>query len=277
MFNFFAEENNMKWKIGTSKVNKFEVKDTIAMPGNMADHGLTAYQITLPKQMNLSDKSIEAVLKNAREQQITLSFHAENGTIAITNENGYKALYEKYWANTFEYCAKLNAPSVLHIHGGYWKDRNQQLEILADRISRITSEYEFNPNFLYLESAGKKSEFGADFLELFYLTHATNTRICVDFAHLQAVYQERFNETLVKKILRLLESTTWKYEQYFHISGIEFNDKGEVKHLPLEESSLNWQMVLDCIKESDLAGRIITESGYENCHDAKLIRDYLLQ
>lgn len=265
------------WKIGGSKVVRSEVKNNREMPEYMASHGLTAFQVTTPRKVNFSQESVDAIVLNSQSNGITLGFHAENYTNVISGNKTFWEQIQKHWGNTIMYSKAFNAPTVIHCGGNYWKDREKQLYTVVDRISRIIEETEAKPELLYLEVMGGINQFGASLMDLLDLSKVLKTRVCVDWAHIYAVQQSNFTPELVNRALRLLEQTDWKYEQWFHFSGMIYDKDGEYQHIDLENSQFPYKMVLDQIKASDLAGVIITESGYENAHDSKLIRDYLAQ
>jgi len=88
---------------------------------------------------------------------------------------------------------------------------------------------------------------------------------CIDFAHLHArpgdgsmnTYDEwagmlqAYGEALGQEGLRKLS---------IHISGIEYGPKGERNHLPIPESDLNLDAILQALKDFGCAGRILSES-----------------
>jgi deoxyribonuclease-4 len=45
-----------------------------------------------------------------------------------------------------------------------------------------------------------------------------------------------------------------------HISGIEYTDKGEKEHLPIQESDLVLDVILQALLEFECQGRILIES-----------------
>ena len=47
---------------------------------------------------------------------------------------------------------------------------------------------------------------------------------------------------------------------HIHVSGIEYGDKGEIKHLNLEESSYRYTDLLKALKEFNVKGVLICES-----------------
>ncbi|PWV36723.1 MAG: hypothetical protein DJ555_05865, partial [Desulfurococcaceae archaeon] len=47
---------------------------------------------------------------------------------------------------------------------------------------------------------------------------------------------------------------------HIHISGIEYGSRGEIKHLNLEESDLNYKDILRALKDFKAKGVVISES-----------------
>jgi len=47
---------------------------------------------------------------------------------------------------------------------------------------------------------------------------------------------------------------------HIHMSGIEYTEKGEKRHLPLQESDMKWEDLLRVLKEFRVKGVVISES-----------------
>ncbi len=58
---------------------------------------------------------------------------------------------------------------------------------------------------------------------------------------------------------------------HIHLSGIEYGEKGEKNHLPLEEADLNLDAIFRALSESGCGGRILCESPVME-EDAQLMR-----
>ena len=87
---------------------------------------------------------------------------------------------------------------------------------------------------------------------------------CIDFSHLHARSGgknnslEEFHENL-----SLVENKLGKKalnELHMHLSGIEYSDKGERKHLILKESDMNYKDLLQVLKDFKVKGWLICES-----------------
>ncbi|HDI47207.1 MAG TPA: hypothetical protein ENF82_05315 [Candidatus Methanomethylia archaeon] len=87
---------------------------------------------------------------------------------------------------------------------------------------------------------------------------------CVDFAHLHARSVGGYNTyEEIASIFELLEKRLGKEclrNMHMHFSGIEYGEKGEIKHLNLEESDFNYRDLVKALKDFKVEGVIISES-----------------
>ncbi|MCS7139637.1 MAG: TIM barrel protein [Candidatus Nezhaarchaeota archaeon] len=87
---------------------------------------------------------------------------------------------------------------------------------------------------------------------------------CIDFAHIHARTLGKYNgyEEFVE-ILNYLEKELGKEvlrNMHMHFSGIEYGDRGEVKHVNLDESDFNYRELAKILKDYSIRGVIISES-----------------
>jgi deoxyribonuclease IV len=116
---------------------------------------------------------------------------------------------------------------------------------------------------LAYETMGKHSQFGT-VEEVLTVSKEFEIYPCVDISHLHARSNGGFND-----------SHSWNelFDQYadalgrkslqtmhLHLSGIEYSDKGERKHLPLEESDTDWRGYLHILKDRGVGGILVSES-----------------
>jgi deoxyribonuclease-4 len=59
---------------------------------------------------------------------------------------------------------------------------------------------------------------------------------------------------------------------HIHLSGIEYTDRGERKHLAFREADLNYKELLAALNEAGCSGRILCESPILE-KDAVLLRN----
>ena len=60
-----------------------------------------------------------------------------------------------------------------------------------------------------------------------------------------------------------------------HVAGIEYTNKGEKKHLILEESDMNYKDLLKVFKEFNVKGALVCESPNIET-DTQLLKNYYL-
>jgi deoxyribonuclease-4 len=87
---------------------------------------------------------------------------------------------------------------------------------------------------------------------------------CIDFAHLHARTNGRYNTyEEFREVLNIIESRLGREalnNMHIHISGIEYSEKGEVKHLNILESDFNYKDLAKVLKEYNVKGVVISES-----------------
>jgi deoxyribonuclease-4 len=113
------------------------------------------------------------------------------------------------------------------------------------------------------ETMGKKSQFGSLEEILFLCQDVEGLLPCIDFSHLYAREGKaktylHFNRTLTK-IEKKLGKEALK-NMHIHISGIAYNEKGELKHLMLNEGDFRYDDWIQALKDQGVAGMVICES-----------------
>jgi deoxyribonuclease-4 len=88
---------------------------------------------------------------------------------------------------------------------------------------------------------------------------------CLDFAHLHARTGDGSMNTRDEWLKMLEQYAEELGEQelknlHIHLSGIEYTEKGEKNHLPVEESDFDMQALFSALAELDCCGRILCES-----------------
>lgn len=115
-----------------------------------------------------------------------------------------------------------------------------------------------------LETTGKESQFGTVDEILGLAQEVDMVWICVDFAHLFARSIGKLNSyDQFKEVLVKIENKLGKEgikNMHIHLSGIEYGNTGERKHLFLKQSKLNYKDVLRALKDFKAEGILITES-----------------
>lgn len=119
-----------------------------------------------------------------------------------------------------------------------------------------------NVNLAY-ETMGKHTQFGT-LEEVLTVSKEFDLYPCVDVSHMHARAngainsEEEWNE-LFDQYEASLGSASLK-NVHFHISGIEYTEKGERKHLPFKDADLQWREFLSVLKARKVGGVLVCES-----------------
>ena len=114
------------------------------------------------------------------------------------------------------------------------------------------------------ETTGKGTQFGT-LEEIISLSQEIEMVLpCVDFAHIHARSGGKYNSyEEFCDILRSIENSLGREaldNMHIHFSGIEYGEKGERKHLNLEESDMKYRELIRAWKDFNIKGVAISES-----------------
>jgi deoxyribonuclease-4 len=110
---------------------------------------------------------------------------------------------------------------------------------------------------------GKPSEFGTIEEVLNLCTELEGVGICMDFAHWHARAGESNSYPEFASILEQIKQRLGDQaldDMHIHVSGIAYGKKGEIKHLNLKESDLQYKELLQALKDYETRGLVICES-----------------
>lgn len=127
------------------------------------------------------------------------------------------------------------------------------------------------------ETTGKATQWG-DVDEIVKLSKTFEQVLpCVDFSHLHARTNGEYNtyDEFAKVFERIgNEIGQYALENFHaHIAGIEYGEKGEKKHLLLEESDMNYKDLMKAFKAFNVKGVVVCESPIME-KDAVLLKTY---
>jgi deoxyribonuclease-4 len=116
---------------------------------------------------------------------------------------------------------------------------------------------------LRIETMGKQAQFGSPDEVLAMCRDVDGLKPCLDFSHLYA-REGKVNsyldfERVLAKTARKLGPRALR-DVHIHIAGIHFGDKGEIKHLNLEETQFRTEEWLQALRDLGVEGTVICES-----------------
>lgn len=166
-------------------------------------------------------------------------------------------------------------------HAAYYMKQDkevvyQQVKKCVGKISEFFKKNDINV-WIRPETTGKGTQWG-DLNEIIRLSKEfDNVLPCIDFSHLHARSIGQYNT--YDEFSKILETVGNELGQkaldnfHAHLAGIDYGDKGEKKHLILEESDMNYKDLLKVLKEFQVKGALVCESpNIED--DAVLMKEY---
>lgn len=240
---------------------------------------LDGLELEFVRGVRISDKSRE-VVSNAKNKVITA--HAPFYVNLNAREDDKVEASIQRIIETAQTTNELGGFSIT-FHAGFYlgMDAEAVYKKIADGIKIITDELKKVNNNIWIrpETTGKATQWG-DLDEIIRLSKEFETVLpCVDFSHLHARYNGAVNTfddfcAIFEKIGNELGQSALD-NFHAHIAGIDYGNKGEKKHLNLEESDMNYKDLLKAFKDFNIKGAIVCESpNIED--DAKLMKEYYL-
>ncbi len=140
---------------------------------------------------------------------------------------------------------------------------------------RDTLDSESNPITIRPELTGKATQWGS-LEELLNLScEIEGVLPCIDFAHLHARNGGKYNTSEeFEDVLAQMEAALGRAaldNLHIHLAGIEYSDKGERKHLDLQDSDMNYIELMQALKDFDVKGYLVCESPNQE-DDALLLK-----
>jgi len=241
--------------------------------------GLDAMEIEFVRKIFLGEREAEEAKKLASQLGVRLTVHAP---YYINLNSSEEEKVEASIARVLESARvgfKAGAWSVC-FHAGYYGDSDPARvhSAIKERIASIarTLRDEGVEIWIRPETTGKPSQYGSleELLEL--SSELEMVMPVVDFAHLHARGGGAFKRYEdFAAVLELVEKHLGREgleNMHIHVSGIEYSDKGEVRHLNLAEADLDYKLLVKALREFNVKGVLISESpNLEG--DAMLLRD----
>lgn len=241
---------------------------------------LDAMELEFVQSVNIKLEKAPAVKKTAEESNVALTCHGQYFiNLAAFEQDKIKASIQRI----------LKAATVADACGGYSMTfhpafyQKQDPQKVYDTVKKHMKDVmqqvsDANLNiWIRPETTGKPTQFG-DLKELCNLSAEFDQVLpCIDFAHLHARTGGKLNtKNEFHEMLSFYEKTLGKTalkNMHIHLAGINYTDKGERNHLPLQESDMNYKDLLKTLHEFGCAGVLICESPNIE-KDALLLKKY---
>ncbi|MDI6845049.1 MAG: TIM barrel protein [Candidatus Saccharicenans sp.] len=228
--------------------------------------GLEALELEFVQGLNMGTETAGLIRTLSRQHRVKLSAHAPYFINLNSPEAGKKMQSQKLLLSSLRLAAAAGA-SDLVFHGGYYGacTPEETLRNIKNSLREILSivRSENIPVRLRIETTGKKKQFGSLDEVLSLCRELEGLWPCLDFAH---IYAREGKVNSYDEFCRVLNKVEKKLGRsaiknaHIHISGVRFNQSGELKHLNLEESDFRFDEWLQALVDLGVAGTVICES-----------------
>jgi deoxyribonuclease-4 len=256
-----------KLLFGTAGVpNSASASLTLAGIQCVAQLGLDCLEIEFVKGLKMGTDTAQKIREKAEAQNIRLSVHAPYYVNLNAAEEGKRLSSQERLLSSARMAEICGAKSAV-FHAGYYGkvEAEKAFETITDGLKEVVSilKKERNPVVLRPETMGKKSQFGSLEEVLFLCREVDGLEPCIDFSHIHAregkVNSYAEFHRILKKIEKKLGEKALK-NLHIHISGVEYNAKGEMKHVDLQDSDFCYDEWIQALKDYGVGGVVICES-----------------
>ena len=227
--------------------------------------GLEAMELEFVHSVNITPEKTPLVKEAAKKNDVTLTCH---GSYYINLNAQDKAKLEAS-KNRLVKCAEISglcgAESIAFHPGFYMKmDKEPVYNNVKKALKQIVEKLRNKGSEIWLapETTGKHTQFGNLDETIKLSQDVEQVHPCIDYAHLRARDlkndRKEFSEVL-EKIENKLGKEALK-NMHIQFAGVNFSEKGELNHLELEDSDLNYAEMVETWKDFNIAGVAISES-----------------
>jgi len=240
--------------------------DTVSGIQAVHEFGLDAMELEFVHSVNISIDNAPKVKAASEKENIALSCHAPYYINLNAADKAILEASKKRLVKAAEVAWLCGAKSVVFHSGFYlgsseekaYETVRQQLILVVDELKKSGCEIWLRP-----ETTGKRSQVGS-LAELIRLSSEVEQVMpCIDYAHMHAREGSNNSYDEFCEILAAVEKGLGKEaleNMHIHISGVNYSEKGELNHLELDDSDLNYKEIVQSWKDFRISGTVISES-----------------
>ena len=232
-----------------------------------AELGLFGLELGWVRSVRVSEKTCALINTTAEEGGVATSVHAPYYINLNADEEEWPKS-RKRLMDAAHYGNLAGATDIIFHPGSYFQRPPEEvLPIAINRLENCLEELRAadNPVTLRPETMGKSAMLGSLDDTIKMSLALKGVKPCLDVAHLHAragdgsvnSYDEWAH--VLEDYGNALGESALK-DLHIHISGIEYGEKGEKEHLPLEESDLDFKAIFQALNDFECQGRILCES-----------------
>ena len=228
---------------------------------------LSAFELGWVQSVRVSEATCELIKQTAAENNVNLSVHAPYYINLNANADEWPKS-RKRLMDSAHFGNLAGATDIVFHPGSYFGNPPKEVLIIAnDRLKQCAEELKAagNPVTLRPETMGKSAMLGSLHDTLSMSKSVPGVFPCLDFAHLHARTGDgsmnSYDEwsKVLEEYVKALGSASLQ-NIHAHLSGIEYSEKGERNHLPIQESDFVLDGLFKALLAFDAGGRILCES-----------------
>ena len=229
--------------------------------------GLDAMELEFVRGVRMSDELACKVRAVSEEAGVVLTAHAPYYVNLNSPDEGKVEASIRRILDTARVAYKAGGWSIV-FHAAYYGGDEPEVVYgrVRDALKRIVSTLRDEGVEVWIrpETMGGLSEFGTLDEVLRLSEEIEMVMPCIDFAHLHARSIGGYNSYeeisgILAEVERRLGREALK-SMHMHFSGIEYGEKGEIRHVNLSESDFNYEALVRALKDYSVEGVIISES-----------------
>ncbi len=232
----------------------------------IAELGLGCMEIEFVQGVKMGEAGARLVAEIAAREGVKLSAHAPYFINLNAHEPEKIRASQDRLLQTARIASICGAESIV-FHAAFYlgdppreayNNAKKYLEEVMRQLKRENNRVWIRP-----EITGKPSQFGTLEEILNLCTELEGIAPCIDFAHWHSRTGGFNSYQGFASILREVKERLGRAaldDMHIHVSGIAYGEKGETKHLNLEESDFHYAELLQALTDYDTKGMIICES-----------------
>ncbi len=260
------------------------LKHTYQAPRWVSEMGLDAYEYSAGNGVTGSLETFAKIGAEAKKYNIAMSFHTPY-FISLSGADPEKRLKSlSYIGQSLDASEALGADIiVIHMGGATKMTREEGIALSKDTVYKALEAFPDTKIRFGLETMGKLGQLGT--LEEVLDVCSLDPRLCpvIDFGHLNArnIGNYFVSEDDYRRVFDTIGKTLgYEYADtlHCHFSKIEYTEKGEKRHLTLEDTVYGpaFEPLMDALAKDGYSPRIICESDGTQAQDALIMKNYYM-
>ena len=227
----------------------------------LAELGLGVTEMEFVYGVRMAESDTSQVAAAAQKHKIKLTAHAPYYINLNAHENDKLVASQERLMQTARVASLCGANSVAFHAAFYLKDDPQEVyKRVKNLLVGMIADLRRQNRYLWLrpELMGKNSQFGSLEELLNLCSEVEGLAPCIDFAHLHARTGKYNTYYEFKSALNQVEKKLGRAaldNLHIHLSGIQYGPSGELNHLNLRESDMNYTELSAGLERTGSPGR----------------------